>query len=524
MCHSPGPSPARCAAYLALWQGGFCQLVQPNLHSYNSCCKVAHSYRHRAKFAAFCRSSAASAWIGKRSPERRPRRHCCGTSKCSTPAAWQCLPCLAFMASSPARANTSLMVAQEQKQEISVSPDLEERTTGTRVRHPVHSKIAPHSSCGQDCFLSALGRLIGRAGLLPTFAHDRTCQRRSPARPLQPAGSMQQAGPTTLQQLLRLKSGVASSCRTPARTRRTRLLLRSSSISSRSSKVPRNTFQLPQPCPQSSQTCFILGFACWSQLCSPTSLLQQPLPSCTLSRSRGLHIWAWHPSPPVGLRTAAPHVSCAGSPASHTWLLLVRRFRVAGAAQCLPACQDVGKKQNKRKKATLALHCALFALCALLTLMWVPYSWPAKPLFAAHSMHMGQDSRHRPGDRHKPTSGRNSTKRQKKETSVSSVRSRPASHSGRYKKGARAGRWAQHVSQATKTPSLEPTQLAKELADTKALLAWEQGRRLSLEGSQANEKAMRQMLRDARLFVHKLGSLGEMTTAATKVLLERLRP
>lgn len=145
-------------------------------------------------------------------------------------------------------------------------------------------------------------------------------------------------------------------------------------------------------------------------------------------------------------------------------------------------------------------------------------------------MRMGQDQRQRPGDRHKPETRRVSTKRQKKEistSSMSSVASRPPSHSGRYKGGTRKGNWpehAAHAAKATATPSTEPSQVAKELAETKQLLAWEQGRRLSLEGSQAEEKHMRQMLRDARWAVHKLSDAGEITGAAAKLLLQRLRP
>lgn len=193
-------------------------------------------------------------------------------------------------------------------------------------------------------------------------------------------------------------------------------------------------------------------------------------------------------------------------------------LRVAGAAEWLPACQDLEKKQKQTKKAK-PWSCSTHIAGSIAGREPI-----AKPLLAASSTHIGQDRRHRPWDRHKPEARRKSTKHQAQKSSMSSMSSRPASHSGRYKKRARQGSWPLHGAQAkaTATPSCGAAELAKKLAEAQEFLAWEQGRRLSLEGSQASEKHMRLVLRGARCTVCKMRAAGEISSAVAQTLLQCL--
>lgn len=123
-----------------------------------------------------------------------------------------------------------------------------------------------------------------------------------------------------------------------------------------------------------------------------------------------------------------------------------------------------------------------------------------------------QDKRKRQGDRHKPDTQRKSTKRASESTG-----GRPASHSGRYKRGSRKQSWAKalHVQCAASTPQV------KELAEE---LAWERARRISLEGSEQAEKHMREQLRKARATVHRLRAKQALPGPVAKGLLDSLMP
>jgi hypothetical protein len=147
-------------------QGGSCQLVQPNLRSYNSCCKVARSYRHSAKFAVFFAGQAPPVLGLGREGQKNGQG---GTVVAQASALGQ-LPCNACPAW-----HLQLVHPPEQKQSCCWC-----RSRTMRSACPLNSRKAPLAqesgtqsigncskfSLAARFLLSFLGRLIGRAKLL----------------------------------------------------------------------------------------------------------------------------------------------------------------------------------------------------------------------------------------------------------------------------------------------------------------------------------------------------------------------
>lgn len=127
---------------------------------------------------------------------------------------------------------------------------------------------------------------------------------------------------------------------------------------------------------------------------------------------------------------------------------------------------------------------------------------------------------------------------------MSDVAARPPSHSGRYKRGARAtsgkirksGSWQLQVEALQGKLSERDAQLAAlkedaaqakksnaaEMQKLEEELTWERKRRLQLEGAEAIERAARQQFRDVRSLVRQLRQTGQLSSGAAAHLLREL--
>jgi len=185
-----------------------------------------------------------------------------------------------------------------------------------------------------------------------------------------------------------------------------------------------------------------------------------------------------------------------------TWQATRWRKRIDWGKKVAPVVQESSKRKRKRKQAGASPMLAFApgqdaeqSDCGILRCQ-TGAQWTAK-----------QDLRRRPGDRHKP-GNRGGAK--EPATDPETRRVRPSSHSGRHKRGTRAGSWAACKAAAAST-------LAKATADAENQLAWERARRVTIV-----RIALARRLRDFRATVRALCEGNAITTQVAQTLLAAL--